>query len=102
MNDPGFGLIYNFHHGHKQVDSFPTLLKKMSPWLWTVNINGMKKDGPQILTIGNGDQEKEMLRLLKKSGFQGSVGILGHTENEDVEQVLKRNLSGLRKLEKEL
>lgn len=102
LNDPGFGLIYNFHHAHKQIDSFPTLLKKMSPWLWTVNLNGMKKDGSQILTIGEGDQEKDMLRLLKKSGFSGSIGILGHIETEDVEQVLKRNLDGLRKIEKEL
>jgi len=102
LNDPGIGLIYNFHHAHKQIDSFPALLKKMSPWLWTININGMKKDGPQILTVGNGDQEKDMLRLVKKSGFQGAIGILGHIEDEDVEQVLKRNVSGLRKIEKEL
>jgi sugar phosphate isomerase/epimerase len=102
LNDPGVGLIYNFHHAHKQIDSFPALLKKMSPWLWTVNLNGMKKGGPQILPIGSGDEEKEMLKELMKSGFHGSIGILGHIEDEDVEQVLQRNLNGLRKLEKEL
>ncbi|MDH4092007.1 MAG: hypothetical protein OEV24_16230 [Cyclobacteriaceae bacterium] len=102
LNDPGMGLIYNFHHAHGQIESFPTLLKKMSPWLWTVNVNGMKKDGPQILPIGSGNRELDMLRTLKKSGFHGSIGILGHIEDEDVEVVLKRNLNGLRKLEKEL
>lgn len=102
LNDPGVGLIYNFHHAHKQIDSFPALLDKMSPWLWTVNLNGMKKDGPQILPIGNGDQEKGMLKNLMKSGFHGSIGILGHIEDQDVEQVLLRNLNGLRKMEKEL
>ena len=102
LNDPGIGLIYNFHHAHKQIDSFPLLLKKMSPWLWTVNINGMKKEGPQILPIGSGDEEKGMLKALKKIGFSGSIGILGHIEDEDVEQVLLRNLNGLRKIEKEL
>lgn len=102
LNDPGVGLVYNFHHAHKQIESFPTLVKKMSPWLWTVNINGMKREGPQILTIGSGDQERDMLKTLRNSGFQGSIGILGHIESEDVEQVLQRNLNGLRKIEKEL
>lgn len=102
LNDPGIGLIYNFHHGHGQIESFPALLTKMSPWLWTVNINGMKKEGPQILPIGSGDKELEMLKTLKKSGFHGSIGILGHIEDEDVEQVLQRNLNGLRMLEKQL
>ena len=73
----------------------------MSPWLWTVNIDGMKKDGPQILPVGSGDQEIGMLRALKKSGFKGSIGILGHIEDQDVEQVLQGNLNGLRKIEKE-
>ena len=102
LNDPGVGMVYSFHHAHKQIDSFPSLLKKMSPWLWTVNIDGMKKEGPQILPVGSGDQEKEMLSVLKKSGFKGTIGILGHIEEEDVEQVLQRNLNGLRKIEKEL
>jgi len=102
LNDPGIGLIYNFHHAHGQIESFPALLTKMSPWLWTVNINGMKKEGPQILPIGSGDKELDMLKTLKKSGFQGSIGILGHIEDEDVEQVLQRNLKGLRMIEKQL
>ena len=32
--------------------------------------------------------EKEMLKVLKKSGFSGNIGILGHIEDEDVELVL--------------
>ena len=102
LNDPGVGLIYNFHHGHSQIDAFPSLLKEMSPWLWTVNLNGMKKDGPQILTVGSGDRELDMIRVLNNSGFRGTIGILGHIETEDVEVVLKRNLDGLRRLEKQL
>jgi len=102
LKEPGFGMIYNFHHAQDQMESFPGLLKKMSPWLWTVNLNGMKKDGPQIMPIGSGDGELSMLRDLLKSGFDGSIGILGHVETEDVEIVLQRNLSGLRRLEKEL
>jgi hypothetical protein len=102
LNSPIFGMVYSFHHGHHQMASFPSLMKKMKPWLWTVNINGMKKDGPQILTVGTGDNELDMLRAVEKSGFQGTIGILGHIEDDDVEKVLQRNLEGLDKLQKEL
>jgi hypothetical protein len=102
MNSKGIGLIYNFHHGHAQIEAFPALLEKMIPWLWTVNINGMKKEGPKILTVGEGDSEFEMLSALRKSSFKGTIGILGHIETEDVEKVLRRNLDGLRKAERQL
>ena len=102
LNSEFFGLIYNFHHGHHQMDSFSSLVKKMKPYLWTVNINGMKKDGPQILSVGSGDRELEMLKTLEQTGFHGTIGILGHIEDDDVEKVLQRNLAGLDKLKTEL
>lgn len=102
LNNPFFGLVYSFHHGHHQIDSFPSLLSRMKPWLWTININGMKKEGPQILTVGSGDQELAMLKAIEKSGFQGTIGILGHIEDDDVEKVLQRNLAGLETLRRQL
>ncbi|MEO8473485.1 MAG: hypothetical protein ABI477_14900 [Chryseolinea sp.] len=102
VNDPLVGIIYNFHHAHQQVDKFAELLKHMSPWLWCVNIDGVKKDGPQILPVGSGNEELGMLKTLKASGYQGSIGILGHIETEDVEVVLKRNLDGLNVLAKKM
>jgi len=92
------GLVYNFHHAHEQVEDFPMLLEVMLPYLNTVNINGMNKQGLKILTVGAGNLEKEMLEVLAKSGFSGHVGIIGHLENEDVEVVLARNLEGLQKI----
>ena len=62
------------------------------------NLNGMKGTKFNILTLGEGDHELEMMKKLKASGFNGSIGILGHTENEDVKEVLERNLAGLKKL----
>lgn len=50
------------------------------------------------MTVSEGDHELEMLRKLKASGYNGTIGIIGHTENEDVEVVLKRNIAGLKKL----
>lgn len=102
VDSPQVGIIYNFHHGHGQVKDFKALVNTMKPWLWCVNINGMKPGGPQILTVGAGGEELGMLRVLKKSGYSGPIGILGHIETEDVEVVLKRNLEGLKKIEKQL
>ena len=102
LADPKVGIVYNFHHGHTQIDDFRMRVEAMKPYLIAVNINGMKASGPQILPVGSGDSEKNMLGILLESGYKGPVGILGHIETEDAEVVLKRNLEGLRQLEKSL
>jgi len=96
VND--IGIVYNFHHGHNQQKDFPKLLAMMKPYLSTINLNGMKAGGPQILTIGQGDQELTMLQQLKDSGYKGSLGILSHVEDEDAKIVLARNIEGLKDL----
>jgi len=93
-------MVYNFHHGHHQLDRFEELFDMMLPYLSAVNINGMKAEGPKIITLGEGDREPDMLRYIKASGYSGPVGILGHTEGEDIRTVLERNLAGLEKLRK--
>jgi sugar phosphate isomerase/epimerase len=98
LKDANVGIVYNFHHAHTQVDGFSALVTTMKPYLLAVNINGMKRSGPQILPVGSGDEEKDMLKILVKSGYHGPIGILGHIETEDVEVVLKRNLDGLKGL----
>jgi len=95
-------IVYNFHHGHHQVESFKELLELMLPHLSTININGMKIEGPKIITLGEGDRELEMLRSVNSSGYTGSIGILGHTEGEDIKVVLERNLKGLTYLKSSL
>jgi len=89
------GIVFNFHHGHAQIDRFDEALEIMMPWLETVNLNGMEKDGAHILDIGKGDYEKAMIETLIESGYSGNIGIIGHTEGEDVREVLERNLRGL-------
>jgi sugar phosphate isomerase/epimerase len=91
-------IVYNFHHGHTQVDRFDEILKVTKPYLTTVNLNGMKGTKFNILTLSEGDRELEMIKKLKASGFNGSIGIIGHTENEDIKPVLERNIAGLKKL----
>lgn len=90
-------MVYNFHHTHQYLDEFPQIAKKITPYLSYVNINGMKKDGPQILTIGDGDYKHEMIKILLQEGYDGPWGILGHIETED-EKVLERNIKGLNTL----
>lgn len=92
------GILYNFHHAHEQIEVFPELATMMLPYLWNVNLNGLRKEGPKILTIGEGDYEKEMIALLLEKGYKGDFGILGHVEDTDVEIILKANLNGLKKL----
>ncbi len=91
-------MVYNFHHAHHYLDEFPEIVKKITPYLSYVNVNGMRKEGPQILAVGEGDFEHEMIDLLMDEGFNGPWGILGHIETEDVQKVLEQNIKGLKAL----
>ncbi len=95
-------IVYNFHHAHHQVDQFGENLELMLPYLSTININGMRVEGPKIITLGQGDRELEMLRIIKASGYSGLIGLIGHTDGEDIRVVLERNLKGLEELKKQL
>lgn len=95
LNQDSITMVYNFHHAHEYLDEFPEIVKKIKPYLSYVNLNGVKKEGPEILTIGEGDYEFEMIKQLLDEGFNGPWGILGHIKTEDVQKVLKRNIDGL-------
>ncbi len=92
------GIIYNFHHAHPQLDRFQSIVDTMLPYLWAVNLNGMKADGPKILPIAAGDREAAMLQILRDQGYRGPFGILGHVDDADVRVILEENLAGLRGL----
>ena len=85
------GIVYNFHHGHDHIDRFPEMVELMLPHLWTVNLNGMDPDGEQIMDIGSGKYEKQMIRTLIQAGYNGQFGIIDHRHDEDTREVLKRN-----------
>lgn len=92
------GLVYNLHHGHDHLDRFPALLQKMKPYLYTLNLNGMVKQGDRqgrkILQLGQGDLDLKLLKIVRDSGYTGPIGILGHTQ-DDAEERLQDNLDGL-------
>jgi len=92
------GIVYNFHHGHQDMDRFPSLFAEMQPYLLTVNLNGMRVGGPKILALGAGDRELQMLRIVLESGYSGPIGILDHQSERDSREVLEENLAGLQSL----
>jgi sugar phosphate isomerase/epimerase len=100
------GMVYNFHHGHGHLGRFGELVRIMKPWLRAVNLNGMVREGDQwgqkILTLGAGDQELEMMRVLRDSGWRGPVGVIDHRPETDSEVTLRENLRSLDWLRKEL
>jgi sugar phosphate isomerase/epimerase len=93
------GIVYNFHHGHGHIKDFAESLALMKPYLLCLNLNGMN-DGarPLILPLGKGQHELAMLRIIKKSGYTGPIGILDHRPDTDADQSLRENLDGLKKL----
>ncbi|HLN33103.1 MAG TPA: DUF6797 domain-containing protein [Gemmataceae bacterium] len=95
---PNVGVVYNLHHGHAHLDRFPELLRKMLPHLYALNLNGMvaggDSTGRQILPLGQGDRDLQILAAIRDSGYHGPIGILGHTSN-DAEDQLRDNLDGL-------
>jgi len=102
VGDPYVGIVYNFHHAGVQADRFATLLPRMLPRLRAVNLTGVDPDGPQILPLGTGTQERSMIQALDEAGYTGPLGVLGHVENADVEMVLRRNLQGLAMIAEQL
>ena len=89
------GIVYNFHHGHEHIAGFDAVVEAIRPYLWVVNLNGMKPGGPKILPFGTGTDERQMLQTVLDSGFNGPFGVLGHVDDADVEDILRGNLKGL-------
>ena len=102
LGDKSLTMVYNFHHAQEYIDRFPEIAEKITPHLSYVNLNGVKKEGPQIIAVGEGDAELDMIRELIGQGYKGPWGILGHIKTEDVKKVLEKNISGLKLLNAEL
>jgi hypothetical protein len=98
LHMPNVGIVYNLHHGHEHLGRFPNLLAQMKPHLLALSLNGMDPDGPkrgrQILPIGAGKLDLQLLRIIRDSDWRGPIGILNHTDL-DAEARLEDNLEGL-------
>jgi len=96
------GIVYNWHHGHDQIDDWDTAFAAMKPHLHCLNLNGMNPGAtPKILTLGQGKHDAAMLSSVMNSGYKGPIGILDHQFELDTEAALQDNLDGLEWLLKE-
>ena len=100
------GIVYNFHHGHGDIDDFEDRFKRMLPLLHCVNLNGMvdvkivdeKTLENKILTIGTGEHEQRMIQTVIDAGYSGPIGVIDHRDELDSEVALGDNVKALEKL----
>ena len=92
------GIVYNLHHGHEHLSRFPELMHLMKPRLMCLTLNGMRKSGPKILPVGQGDDDLSLLKTIRDSGYTGPISILNHREEVDAEVGLRENIEGLKRL----
>ena len=103
-NGQHVGIVYNFHHGHADVAGFDETIQQLEPYLICLNINGMadpetvnrQSHFDQILPVGSGVHERDMIRAVIASGYKGPIGVLGHRADMDAEESVSLNLKGLR------
>jgi len=97
------GIVYNWHHGHDEIEQWAQSFQLMKPYLHCLNLNGMKRGAEnKILPLGEGEHELAMLRVVSESKYDGPVGILDHREEIDTRLALKANLDGLLEITKKL
>jgi len=92
------GIVYDYEHARPQMNRFPEFFPKLVPHLWAVILNGMQDGGPPVITVGDGDRDLDMLRVIYKSGYHGPIGLINHDQKRDAEIGLRLNMEGLKKL----
>jgi sugar phosphate isomerase/epimerase len=97
------GVVYNLHHAHEHIGDFAAQLELLKPWLLCLNLNGMNDNAqPKILPVGSGRHDRNLLKVILDSGYDGPVGIIDHREQLDAEESLQQNLTGLKSVLKDL
>lgn len=92
------GLVYNFHHAHEDLAAFPQALHDMKPYLLCLNLNGMSLNQEKIITLGQGELDRQWLSWIRQAQYRGPIGILDHRNELDAKQSLQLNLAGLQGL----
>jgi hypothetical protein len=95
---PNVGIVYDYEHARPQMDRFAAFFPKLVPHLWAVILNGMQEGGPDFITVGDGDRDLGMLKVIRDSGYSGPIGIMNHDEKRDAEVGLRLNMEGLKKM----
>lgn len=97
------GVVYNLHHAHEHIGDFAAQMELLKPWLLCLNLNGMNDNAqPKILPVGSGRHDRNLLKVILDSGYDGPIGIIDHREQLDAEESLQQNLTGLKSVLKDL
>ena len=94
------GIVYNFSHGHWDINDFPAKWIRMQPYVVAVNVSGMVRS-QKLIPPSQGDFELGMLRVIQLSGWVGPIGLIAE-QGGDAEVTLGNGLRGLDWLDKEL
>ena len=102
-----FALAFIFACQSDKKPDNALLFSKNNLLAWCIvpfdNLNRTPEERSAMLDdLGIKQFAYDMLKILKESGYNGSIGILGHVEDVDVNLVLARNLKGLKSLLKEM
>lgn len=96
------GIVYNFHHGHDHIRNFEKIWPRINGDVIAINFSGLVIDGDRknqkILYLGEGDEELALMKIVRDSGWKGTIGILSHRTEFDAAETLKRNLDGYDRL----
>lgn len=96
------GMIYNFSHGHQDVEHFAAIWQRMQPYVVAVNITGMEQGGEErIIPPAQGTDELAMLSVIQASGWRGPIGLIAE-QGGDAEITLGNGLRGVSWLRLEL
>lgn len=103
------GITFNLCHWLKTDDeeNMKSLIKSAMPHLFVVSINGADsggKDWKQLIqTLDRGSFNiLRFLKVLKKSGYTGPIGLQGYGIGGDAYENLKRSMSAWRKLSEKM
>ncbi len=97
------GIVYNFSHSETQIQRFSEFYPKISPYLYAINLTGLKGGYPaKVVPIGDGNIEEKMMHIIQNSSYNGPIGIINEDFAEDAMDGLRLNMKGLKTILKSL
>jgi len=103
LQKPNIGIVFNFSHAETQINRFPEFFPKILPYLYSINLTGLKGGNPaEVVLIGEGTIEEKMMGIILHSSYKGSIGIINENVAPDAADGLKMDMEGIKKILKNL
>jgi sugar phosphate isomerase/epimerase len=97
-NRRNVGVIFNLYHWLKtdRPANMEAAIKKAMPYLFAVTINGTTEAGSIEALDGGTFDVYKFLKVLKREGFKGPIGLQGYGIGGDVRENLRRSMEAWR------